>query len=334
MSMSRRWRQILRLLILAACVAALAWAISTLGPRRVLRAALQADPLWLALSALPVAGRFFIWAFKWQRMLAREAPVRYAVCLRLLAAGSFANLATPTAKLAGGVVRGLFLHRREGWRMATAYGWAMADQVTNVLGHLLLYGLLAPAAVFALPPGRTRLAILISGGLVLAGLAAAAALRGWGWRLLVHPRIGRRLTRWLPEKWRGEDVIEEVLRPLLREGTFVPDLAWAAVAFSSVCLANALVLRALGVDTPILLLSVAVVLAYFAGVAAGTWGGIGVTEAALTGLYVQFGVPADLALAGTLLHRAVFYLVVLGWGGAALLAETRWHAARQVDRRT
>ena len=57
----------------------------------------------------------------------------------------------------------------------------------------------------------------------------------------------------------------------------------------------------------------AVVLAYFAGVLVGAWGGIGVTEAALTGLYVQIGLPPDQAAAGALLHRAVFYAVVLAW---------------------
>ena len=47
------------------------------------------------------------------------------------------------------------------------------------------------------------------------------------------------------------------------------------------------------------------------------------TEAALTGLYIQIGLPPDLAAAGTLLHRALFYGVVLTWGGAALLTESR-----------
>jgi uncharacterized membrane protein YbhN (UPF0104 family) len=331
---SRR-RQLLRLLIVAVCVAALAWTIVSLGPRRVLDVALRADPLWLALSILPLAGRFLIWAFKWRRMLARRSPVPYRFCLRALAAGSFVNLTTPTAKLAGGFVRAALLHRRHGWGMATAYGWSMADQVTNVLGHLLLYGLLAPVAALGFPPGPERSVLLGSGLLVLGGIVLSVALRGTAWRLLARPAFSGRFGRLLPVTWRGEERedgdrgagVREILRPLLLEGgawrTFLPDLAWAAVAFGAVCVANALVFRALGADAPIAQLSIVVVLGYFAGVAVGAWGGVGVTEAALTGLYIQIGVPPDLAAAGTLLHRALFYAVVLGWGGAALLMENR-----------
>jgi len=333
--MGTRRRQFLRLLIVAACVAALAWTIGVLGPRRVLDAALRAAPLWLGLSVLPLVGRFFIWAVKWKRMLARRSAVPYGFCLRALAAGSFANLVTPTAKLAGGFVRAALLNRRHGWGLAAAYGWSMADQVTNVLGHLLLYGLLAPVAALGLPAGPQRSALLGSGLLVLAGLAAVAALRGVAWKIVARPSVGDRLARLLPGKWRGSDgagedsgaAMREVLRPLLHEGgpwrTFLPDLIWAAAAFSAVCIANAMVFRALGVEASILQLSLVVVLGYFAGVAVGAWGGVGVTEAALTGLYIQIGVPPDVAAAGALLHRALFYAVVLGWGGAALVLENR-----------
>jgi uncharacterized membrane protein YbhN (UPF0104 family) len=310
-------RQVLRLLVALVCLAGMVWVIASLGPRRVLDVALRADPLWLTLSVLAVAGRFFVWALKWRRMLARRSPVSYGFCLWALSAGSFLNLTTPTAKLAGGFVRAGMLHRRYGWSMATAYGWSMADQVTNVLGHLLLFGLLAPAAWAGLPPGPERTAILVSGLAVLAALAAVAALRGRVWNWLARPGPSARLTRTLPFEWR------EVLRPLLKDGrawsTFLPDLLFAGAAFASICVANALVFRALGADAPVLLLSVVVVLGYFAGVVVGAWGGIGVTEATLTLLYVRIGLPPDVAAAGTLLHRAIFYAVVLGWGGLSML---------------
>lgn len=333
--MRPRRRQFLRLLVVAFCATALAWTIASLGPRRVAEVALRANPLWLGLSVLPLVGRFLIWAFKWKRMLTRRSPVPYGFCLRALAAGSFANLTTPTAKLAGGFVRAALLHRRHGWGMATAYGWSMADQVTNVLGHILLYGLLAPVAAFGLPAGPERSVFLGSGLLVLVGLLVVAVLRGFAWRLLVRPAVAGRLARLVPEKWRGEArdgatrdaAVREILQPLLDQGsawrTFLPDLLWAAAAFAGVCVANAMVFRALGSDAPIAQLSLVVVLGYFAGVAVGAWGGVGVTEAALAALYIQIGVPADLAAAGTLLHRALFYLVVLGGGAVALLRENR-----------
>ena len=105
--------------------------------------------------------------------------------------------------------------------------------------------------------------------------------------------------------------------------TLLADAVWAAAAFAALALANAMVLRALGVEAPLLLVTAAVVAGYFAGVAVGVWGGIGVTEAALTGLFVQLGVPAEQAAAGVLLHRAVYYAVVLAGGGSALWYEGR-----------
>ena len=62
-SSGTRRRRFLRLLIVAACLAAFTWTIVSLGPRRVLDVALRADPLWLGLSILPRAGRYLIWAF-------------------------------------------------------------------------------------------------------------------------------------------------------------------------------------------------------------------------------------------------------------------------------
>jgi len=320
-------RKLLRLLVVVACVAALGWTIAALGPRRVLGTALDADPWWLALSALPVVGRFLIWAFKWTRMLARESRVPYVPALRILAAGSFANLVTPTAKLAGGVVRAALLHRRFGWRMSTAYGWAMADQVTNVLGNVTLYGVLAVAVGSSALGGDLRRAFLASGLAVLTGLVAFLTLRPWMWRTVADPRVGKRLARLVPSRMRGDDDgratadrVRRILEPLLGRGpwwrTTLPDIGGAALAFVSVCLANAMVLRALGVEAPILVVSIAVVLAYFAGVLVG-FGGLGVTEAALTALWIQLGIPPESAAAAALLHRAIFYAVVVLLGVGA-----------------
>ena len=72
---------------------------------------------------------------------------------------------------------------------------------------------------------------------------------------------------------------------------------------------------------PLVLASMVVVLGYFAGVVVGVWGGVGVTVAARTELYVLADVPLEQAATGVLLHRAIFYAVVLGWGGWALLVE-------------
>ena len=115
----------------------LGWIVASLGPRRILQIAAQADPLLLGLSILPIVGRFLIWGVKWTLMLRRNGPIGFRITFRALLAGVFVNLTTPTAKLAGGFVRAALIHRRTGWGMATAYGWSFADQVTNLLGNLV-----------------------------------------------------------------------------------------------------------------------------------------------------------------------------------------------------
>jgi len=330
-----RW---IRPALAAACLAGLAWAVARLGPGRVLAVALRADPWWLLLSVPALAGRFLIWGLKWRRMLARRCTVPLGLVLRVLAAGSFVNLTTPTAKLAGGVVRAVLLRRRRGLGLATAYGWAMADQVTNVLGHVLLYALLA-AAVAATLPGPWRGPLALSAALALAGLGALSALRPVGFRLLERSAVTDRLERFVPARLRRDDagrgaaaLLRDVLDPLLRAGgpaaTFAGDVALAAAAFASLCVANALVLRALGVEAPLLVVSTILVVGYFAGVVFGAWGGIGVTEAAMTALYVRVGLSVDDAAAAALLHRAMYYALVLGWGGWSLLREGRYSATR------
>jgi len=323
-------RQLIRLLIAVACVAVLVWTVMKLGPARVFATVLEADPLWLSLSVLPLLARFLIWGHKWSRMLRRREPVSYWLALRILAVGSFVNLTTPTAKVAGGIVRAVLLHRRVGWRKSTAYGWAFADQITNVLGNLFLFGsLLIGVALFA-PGIDNRAYLMIPGLLAVGAIGVAARLRGVAWSWVQRPAVAQRLVSFVPARFRGASVtsispdrLRRIFGPLLHHGgafeTFFPDVLWASAGFGSLCVANALVLRSLGVETSILLISVAVAIGYFAGVVVGVWGGIGITEAALTGLYVQFGIPADQAAAAALLHRAIFYAVVLSFGGFSLL---------------
>jgi hypothetical protein len=74
----------------------------------------------------------------------------------------------------------------------------------------------------------------------------------------------------------------------------------------------------------------AVMLGYLAGTLVGVWGGVGVTEAALTGLFLRLGLSVEVAATGALLHRACFYLVVLAAGGPALWWYTRAATSRGV----
>ncbi len=321
------------------------WAIAVLGfgaclyaldLRAVLDLAWNASPAWLALSAVAVVARFLLWGIKWQRMLARRSPVPLGVVLRAILAGSFVNLTTPTFKLAGGVVRAAVVSRRCGWPMLDACGQAVADQGTNAVGHLLLYGVVATVAARGLEPGPARLGLAVTGVLVLGVLVAFFALREPLWRLAQRPRPNRLLARLLRREAKPgseEPELARILHPLLGPGVsragWAQDVGLAVASIAAVCLANVLVLRAVGVEAPIPIVASAVLLSYLAGTAAGIGGGLGVTEAALATLYAQLGLAADAAAAGVLLHRAMFYVIVLGCGGAALASEGRAYLPRR-----
>lgn len=328
--------RLVKLALVAIAVVALGWCVHPLDPRAVLVLARNASPSWLALSGVAVVARFLLWGVKWQRMLARRAPVPLSVVLRAILAGSFVNLTTPTFKLAGGFVRAAIISRRCGWPMLDACGHAVADQGTNAIGHLALYGLVSVLAARGLPPGPMRLGLVTSGALVLGVLVAFVVFRGPIWRLALRPAPNRLLARLLrrePSEEAEEPDLARVLRPLL--GPSVSRTAWAqdvglaVTSIASVCISNVLVLRAVGVDAPIPIVASAVLLSYFAGTAAGIGGGLGVTEVALATLYAELGLAAEAAATGVLLHRGMFYAIVLGCGGLALAIESRGQAPRR-----
>lgn len=320
--------RILRLVVLLVCLAWLAWIVASLGPRRVWEVARQADPTLLAVSFIAIFGRFLIWAVKWTLMMRRRAPITVTQVIPALLSGNFVNLTTPTAKLAGGFVRAALIRRHTGWGMAVAYGWSFADQFTNVFGNLTLCGLLSIAAGLSVAEGGARTGFLASGTAALAVVAMVVSARGWAWAQAQKPAVARFMARFTPRRFRemGEATwIRPVLEPLLHVGKTTrvapQDLVLAALSFGSLCLANALVLQALGADAPLFRVAVAVVVGYFAGTVVGTLGGIGVTEVALIKLYGLAGVSAEAATAGALLHRASYYAVILVAGGISLLSE-------------
>jgi len=331
--LTRGRRLLLRSLLAGGALAVLTWTIVRLGPRQVLELALQADWRLLALSVVALVARSLIWAFKWSRMLRRERPVPYRDALRMLMAGFFVNLTTPTAKLGGGVLRAALLHRNHGWGTANAAGWVLADQITNNLGGMLLFGLLALGGGVLAPVGGGG-AYTITGALAVGLFVVLVLVKNLIWKATQRPRFVRAITRITPARFHrvqdGADAagwLRPLLRPLLLE-TRWSDVLGASASFGALCAANALVLRSLGVDAPLWVVAVAVAIGYLAGNGLGPWGGIGVTEVAMAGIYMQLGIAGEAAAAGVLLHRAAYYVVGLVWGGVALLRTGRPRASR------
>ena len=80
-----------------------------------------------------------------------------------------------------------------------------------------------------------------------------------------------------------------------------------------------MVFEALGADVPFIVVLAVVALGAMAGVAVGTPGGLGGAEAAMIASFTAFGVAPLDAAAGSLLFRALHFVVILGLGTPSLV---------------
>lgn len=323
--------KVLQWLLFAACIVYVGYSINALGPEKVWRTARSADALWLALSFAPLPVRFLIWAVKWHAMLRREAPSRFSEIGLLVLVNNFLNLVTPSAKLAGGFFRGFYLAKTRGWTMRRAYGWTLADQISMTLGNIFLFSVLALWTGFYLETDLLNGALPYLGAVGLLLLTAVFFLRPTIWRKISDETIQQKIDRWVPKRFLFDEQGEKrlwlgpLLKPTLCSGNahqwLTVELCLSACSFAMLCLANALVLKSLGIDSSIALIAVILMLATFAGTILGVMGGIGVTEVFLMTLYPYAGIPPAAAAAGALLHRASFYGVTLVLGGIAFWSQ-------------
>ena len=303
-----------------------------LGPERVWQITLEADPLRLVLAVLLLLAMFAIWAWKWKNIVARGFDLTFFHSFRLIWLGNFINTFTPTVKLGGGFIRALRLRLWKKLSFSEAYGWVMADQISNVLGKALLFGLTCIAAALLPQMESRKLVLMLMGSscIVLAISWLPLRLRLWKW-VLNRKKTGRvkRLVPWLfKNEDENKDPLAAMAYPVLKQGSpvdvFWNDIGMASVAFLLFCLSNGLVLQALGTETSLVIISLAVMLSYLGGTIFGVMGGIGVTELMLIKIYAVAGIPQETATAGALLHRAIFYIFSLAWGGYAAWRERRF----------
>lgn len=339
--MKLTWRQVFKFALVVLCLVYLAYSLKALGPGEVWAVARQSQWEWVLLSLLPIFLRFFLWSFKWQRMVRRESPFSLRLAHRLIMAAAFINLATPTAKLGGAIYRALYLKRRLGFRTSRANGWVFADQMAHLLGSVLLLGLVAFAAPYLLPQIQYRYGLFAVGvvGCALPLVFLLIRRKLWSrWQLAAVPERVAAFFRSKISASRGgkqKDSLPQFLWPWLGSGKVWQyggvEITLSAVSFAMLGLANAWVLNSLGEDVHWLSILMVVILAYFGGSVLGVMGGIGVTEVFLLKLYPLVGISETHAAAGALLHRALFYLFVIIFGGLAFLQARRFKEAELVD---
>ncbi|HVS65091.1 MAG TPA: lysylphosphatidylglycerol synthase transmembrane domain-containing protein [Thermoanaerobaculia bacterium] len=325
---SRLWKPALLLfkLALLAAIAALTLRIlqgldwSALGLR--IR---DAGRPWLALVVVAMIVRFLAWGERWRCAL-HEAGIVVAGWLSLgtLFASAAVNSVTPTARVFGGLLRARYLASNDDSRnFGHVYGTVLYDQIQ----HQLVTGLLSLLALI-LVGARAGYGWLVLGGSVVLLLAGLAARRWW-------PRAHGRGTIWL-EVLAGRLAEKSVEHPagsrrasLLEHGRDAVDTMRRLSVLRSLAVRSALLgvafflvnagaqwlaFRAIGTQVPYSTVVVVVALGTFAGIAAGTPGGIGAAEGAMIAAFVALEVDRFDATAGTLLFRGVHYLVIFSIG--------------------
>lgn len=216
--------------------------------------------------------------------------------------------------------------------VAWLYGQLRRRRVPPVLAGsvLAVAGLLSAVALFVLlvagvlasgaaGPAGLRTAVLSLTAVVAVALAAGAALL----RVPLLRRRVRRLWRRIGVRSRRMWEIEDALSRLVRQVRTTrpgarPWLAPFALALGNWVLDAACLVACawgLGITVPWRGVLVAYALTQMSGALRLTPGGLGVVETSLAALLVFYGLPADRAIALTLLYRIVGYwaLQPVGW---------------------
>ena len=310
--------------------------VRTLDAEAVVAAATAADPaplgaaLVVYLLSWPVRGRRYA-----DVLAAMDRRCRVGFLTATVFASQTANLAIPAR--AGDGVRAYLLKQRRGVSYPTGVASLAVERAFDLvaigalggiaLALLLLtgrspetgqsVGAVAPSTALAAAAGIATVAVVLSVGVV----AVARSDRRFGPAL--RARVARpRLARAVDGAVRFGASVRVVAADPRRLGAV---FLWSAVVWALDVLTAVLVLAALtggAVGTPTLLVvgTLAVSVGNLAKVLPLSQGGIGLYEAAFTGLVVSAtGLPVETALAAAILDHALKNAVTLAGGGVGSL---------------
>jgi len=261
------------------------------------RVGLGGVALILSLSLFNYALRFARWQMYLREL---EHPLPWWPSLRIYLAG-FALTTTPGK--AGEALRGVLL---KPWGIP--YTRSFAAFLSERLSDLLAMALLTLFGLSLYPEARPLMAI--GGGLVCVALLVLSRpqlIRSWSARL---PKEGGKWLQLMRHLLLSLQEAQRCHRPrVLLSATLLSSVAWAAeaVAFYGI-------LHWMGLDLPLSFVVFAYAIAVLAGVLSFMPGGLGGTEAMMTGLLLWKSVPNVDAIAAVILIRlaTLWFAVVIG----------------------
>jgi uncharacterized protein (TIRG00374 family) len=285
----------------------------------------DADPRWVAVLVLFIAGDIVLRAVRWRVLLSPVADVRFRDALASLLVGYLANNILP-ARL-GEVVRSHDLGERTGVSRSTILGTIVIERVVDTLVVVAI----ASVAILVLSVRGIVASAVLAGLAVTALLVVGVAAGIYAHRLPGAERIGTFLARW-PR-------VREVLVRLRRGLAVASDMRAMAVAvvltlasWSLTVLAFASAAQAVGVEPT---MGQAALLAAGTNLATAIPAGpgyVGTFELAAVTIAASVGIAREPALAFAILVHVTTLLLTSAGGAVALVLGGRRRRMAARDR--
>jgi hypothetical protein len=316
-------------------LAALVWLV---GIADVLAALRSIDPLLLVVIFVNALLWLVAWGLALRTVLSalgQRIPVYLATLV--LAAAVFANNVTPFGQAGGEPISGYLISRATDSEYETGLAAiASVDALHFVPSLGLALGGMVFVVLGAASLGRNLLIAGIAVVVLVVALPVAAYL-GWRYRYELEAAVVRALTpvlrgvgRFVPGRsppsphvieQRIETFFTAIDRVAASRTTLVEAIGFSALGWLLLCVSLWLSVYALGWTVPFSAVLLVVPMAKVAGITPLP-GGLGGIEAILVALLISTtGIPAGVAGAAVLVHRAATYWfpVVVGGGGAFAL---------------
>ncbi|HEY2735207.1 MAG TPA: lysylphosphatidylglycerol synthase transmembrane domain-containing protein [Polyangiales bacterium] len=307
-----RWRRLLP--IVGVCL--LAWVLSRLDLAQLARALARVSPLTIAISCAWFSANLWLKVWRWQRLLAAQGIVLpHRIALATFMSAQF--YAQVTVGRVGEFVRIEALTER-GIGAGTALSSCVFDRLLDVF--LVLF---AGSVLGAFVLGRARAAL--TAALLLVVLAAVAMLLLQIFarkaaeddaRWVEHRPFVARALRMLRELARG-------ITPMLRARVLVEAIGWTVLAWSGYFAALFALADGLHLLASHVLLVATASFAALSALLPVTISGLGARELIYIEVLRGHGVPAESAVALSLLHLTVMSICAIALGLFGVLARLR-----------
>lgn len=274
------------------------WILRSVDVTALLRSVTGADPGWLVAGVALYFLAQFVCIARWSLLVPSHPALRWPFLTRSFFVASFFNTFLPTT-VGGDVVRSYDLIRATGqWRGALAS--VLMDRLIGLFGFVVF----ALAAWMALPAARqdpvVRSSFLAFCGVVVATFSVLGSRRVWNGMLRPFSRIGLGALQSHGRQFQ-ESLLDYFKRPRRLAVTFGVSLA---VQFLAI-LVFAAVASALKLPIPLLFIMLVVPLLITISQLPISLNGLGIREGAAVILLERIQIPAEQALAMSLICAAI-----------------------------